>query len=60
MELTPTDAIVETFQRFGYVDTPDELALKHMERLFSKCTQAKDHASQSATPVMVTFQDVKL
>ena len=40
-ELTPTDVIVEIFQRFRYVDTPDGLALKHMERLFAKYTPAK-------------------
>ena len=49
LELTPIDAIVKTFQRFGSVDTPDQLALKHIERLFAKCTPAKVHASQSAT-----------
>ena len=39
--LTPTDDIVGTFQRFGSVDTPDELALKHMERFVCKVYSSK-------------------
>jgi len=41
LALTPTDDIVGTLRRFGSMDTPDEPALKHMERFICNVYSSK-------------------
>ena len=49
LALTQTDDSVGTLHRFDSMDTPDEPALKHMERFVCNVCPVKVHASLSST-----------